>query len=281
MSTVSPAPMPSSVGSIMISSLVPITGSTPVCGSTPGTSRRRAIQSAAACRVVAVPIVVGYAGASAASASARLTNSGTGSTGLPMDRSTIPSGCAAAFCLYGASLSHGKSGNRLEVSKITPAFSPVRRPGRCREAVPRERAPRSAGLVGVDLGEDLVGDGLELGDLVGREGVDDVLADGRDVARGGGDEGFVAGVGDGGDGDPAVVVGGTAYDEAAVLQSLDHVREPRQRTVGEHREVTHPPAPPGRLGQAGEHEVLEVRQPRIPLQLIVEHARQLEDQRGQ
>ena len=41
------------------------------------------------------------------------TGSGTRSTGVPTDRSTRPSGCAAATVLAGSRLSHGKSGSRV------------------------------------------------------------------------------------------------------------------------------------------------------------------------
>src|SRR4051812_36129212 len=40
---------------------------------------------------------------------------GVGSTGVPTDRSTTPSGCARATAPAGASRSHGKSGKALEL----------------------------------------------------------------------------------------------------------------------------------------------------------------------
>ena len=44
------------------------------------------------------------------------SRSGTGSTGVPTERSTTPSGCAAAAALYGSSLSQGKTGRRAETA---------------------------------------------------------------------------------------------------------------------------------------------------------------------
>ncbi len=58
--------------------------------------RRRACQSTIACRSSGVPTVVGYACASVAQASASRMRVGVGSTGDPMLRSTMPSGCRRA-----------------------------------------------------------------------------------------------------------------------------------------------------------------------------------------
>ncbi len=77
-------------GSQAMNSLVPMTGST-----SPGeteTPCARASQPAAADRSCEVPQVAGYPGAFEPPASASRITSGTGSTGVPMDRSTAPSG---------------------------------------------------------------------------------------------------------------------------------------------------------------------------------------------
>src|SRR5207249_3402462 len=52
-----------------------------------------------------------YPGGSAAEVSAARSTSGTGSTGVPMDRSTRPSGCARAVAPASAMVSQGKSGS--------------------------------------------------------------------------------------------------------------------------------------------------------------------------
>ena len=49
-------------------------------------------------------------------AAPRWTTSGVGSTGVPTDRSTIPSGCARAVAAYDVSWSQGKSGSRAETA---------------------------------------------------------------------------------------------------------------------------------------------------------------------
>jgi len=77
-------------GSQAMNSLVPTTGSTS-SGDT-GMPCARASQPAAADRSRDVPHVAGYPGASEAAASASRIKPGTGSTGVPMDRSTGPSG---------------------------------------------------------------------------------------------------------------------------------------------------------------------------------------------
>ena len=59
------------------------------------------------------PIVLRVAGESAASRSACCTTSGVGSTGVPIERSTTPSGWARAFSAYGVSRSQGKSGSAV------------------------------------------------------------------------------------------------------------------------------------------------------------------------
>ena len=56
-----------------------------------GTPRRRANHAATASRSAGVPQVCGYPWASAAAVRAALTTSGVGSTGVPTERSTIPS----------------------------------------------------------------------------------------------------------------------------------------------------------------------------------------------
>ena len=89
MTTVSPGPMPNSVGSHATSSLEPMVGSTPKPGFA---SQARVTHSVMAARSAGVPAVSGYPGESAAAERAERTASGTGSTGVPMERSTSPSG---------------------------------------------------------------------------------------------------------------------------------------------------------------------------------------------
>src|SRR5207248_3167198 len=98
MTTVSPGPSPSSVGSQATSSLDPIVGSTPNPGAAP---HARDTHAEIAARTAGVPAVSGYPGASEAAANADRTTSGTGSTGVPMDRSTSPSGCSSARVFAG------------------------------------------------------------------------------------------------------------------------------------------------------------------------------------
>ncbi len=86
----SPGPQPSTVGSQTMNSLVPMTGST-LSGSTV-TPCRLASQPAAAARSAGVPAVAGYPGESAAPVSASMMIGGTGSTGVPTDKSTMPPG---------------------------------------------------------------------------------------------------------------------------------------------------------------------------------------------
>src|SRR5687768_7910026 len=71
-------------------------------------------QSRQACRVSSRPTVSGYPGASAASRSACCTTAGVGSTGVPMERSTMPPGCARARSAWPVSRSQGKSPSREE-----------------------------------------------------------------------------------------------------------------------------------------------------------------------
>src|SRR5256885_14198626 len=111
MTTVSPGPRPSSVGSQATSSLDPIVGSTPNPGDAPHT---RVTHDEIAARKEGVPAVCGYPGASEAAARAARTIGGTGSTGVPIDRATSPSGCPAARAFAGSSWSQGKSGRSKE-----------------------------------------------------------------------------------------------------------------------------------------------------------------------
>ena len=104
-------------GSQAMNSLVPTTGSTS-SGDTV-TPWARASQPAAADRSRGVPHVAGYPGASDAAASASRIKPGTGSTGVPMDRSTAPSGWSPAFSRSGAIRSQVKAGSRL-ASVIPP-----------------------------------------------------------------------------------------------------------------------------------------------------------------
>ncbi len=79
------------MGSQAMSSLLPMTGSTAAALS-PVMPKRRCSAATAESRSRAVPAVVGYPGAEPAAASASRISGATGSTGVPTDRSTIPSG---------------------------------------------------------------------------------------------------------------------------------------------------------------------------------------------
>jgi hypothetical protein len=72
-------------------------------------------------RSAVVPDVSGYPGLLAALDNACIARSGVGSTGVPIDRSTIPPGCASAAALGAAIVSQGKSGS--------PAANLLRRAG--------------------------------------------------------------------------------------------------------------------------------------------------------
>jgi hypothetical protein len=65
------------------------------------------------------PAAVGYPGAFAAAANAAVITSGVSSTGVPMDRSIIPSGCFLATSPAAAIRSQGKSGNPFASGEIS------------------------------------------------------------------------------------------------------------------------------------------------------------------
>src|SRR5205814_10624798 len=105
MTTVSPGPSPSSVGSQATSSFDPIVGSTPNPGAAP---QARDTHDSMEDRSAGVPAVSGYPGASEAADSAARTGAGTGYTGVPLDRATSPSACSPARAFAGASRSQGQ-----------------------------------------------------------------------------------------------------------------------------------------------------------------------------
>ncbi|CPU34712.1 Uncharacterised protein [Mycobacteroides abscessus] len=118
----SSAPSPSRVGSQAMSSLVPITGNTALSAS--GTTPYlRVTASRMACRSAGVPAVAGYPGRSLAAANASRMTGATLSTGVPTERSTIPSGCAAAAALASAIVSHGNSGSDADTLECTSELS--------------------------------------------------------------------------------------------------------------------------------------------------------------
>ncbi len=98
-----------------MSSLLPITGST-LASVSPTTPNRRARAATAESRSRAVPAVAGYPDAEPAAASACWITGATGSTGVPTDRSTMPSGCEPASALASASVSQGNSGRAAETA---------------------------------------------------------------------------------------------------------------------------------------------------------------------
>ena len=108
----------------------------------------RASHPAAAARNCGVPHVAGYPGAFEASARASRIRSGTGSTGVPMDRSTGPSGWSPAFSRSGAIRSQVKAGSR-PASVIPPRLAAAAPPpagGPCRSCRSSRRRPGSRGL---------------------------------------------------------------------------------------------------------------------------------------
>src|SRR6476469_2517020 len=143
MTTRSPGPAPSSVGSQATSSFDPIVGRT-ASGSTVTPCRRRCA-SAAASRRAGVPCVAGYPGIHAAPVSASWMTAGTGSMGVPIDRSTIPSGCARARAPDSARVSQGKSGSwaRLIADLSRAGHVPVPTPGEWGDPAPRGSVQRS------------------------------------------------------------------------------------------------------------------------------------------
>ncbi len=72
----------------------------------------------------------GSPGASAAADSASCTTCGVGSTGVPIERSTMPSGWARAVAAYAVSWSHGKSGQALRTRFRDGRCAPARPPRR-------------------------------------------------------------------------------------------------------------------------------------------------------
>ena len=93
-------------GSDATSSLVPTTLTT--CTGSSETPKERSIHPAAASRKAGPPIARGYPAAPGpAFASASTTISGTGSLGVPTDRSTMPPGASAARCLSASSRKYG------------------------------------------------------------------------------------------------------------------------------------------------------------------------------
>src|SRR3954471_7302883 len=117
MSTVPLPCRPSSVGSRATSSLDPtvgITDGSAPSGSASRTPSRRASQSAAALRSARGARAGGEPGELPAAARASARTAGVSSTGVPMDRSTTPSGGAAARARAPASASQGKSGSCRE-----------------------------------------------------------------------------------------------------------------------------------------------------------------------
>ena len=79
----------------------------------------RFAQETQACRSSSKPVAVGYPGALAAAANAEVITSGVSSTGVPMERSTIPSGCFLAMSPAAAIRSQGKSGNPFASGEIS------------------------------------------------------------------------------------------------------------------------------------------------------------------
>src|SRR5699024_585343 len=105
--------MPRCDGSEAIISLVPTAGTIAIRAApspAPMPNRRRSAPSAASCSC-GVPAVVGYPGTSATEARASRMTGATGSTGVPTDRSAIPSGCARAAAFASARLSQGNPGS--------------------------------------------------------------------------------------------------------------------------------------------------------------------------
>ena len=100
-----------------ISSFEPITGST-WSRPSPVTPCEPASQSRQACRVDAQADRDRVAGRVRGRAQRVLHDLGVGSTGVPTDRSTMPSGCARARSAWPVSLSQGKSGSREETVSV-------------------------------------------------------------------------------------------------------------------------------------------------------------------
>jgi hypothetical protein len=63
--------------------------------------------------------VVGYPGAELAAARACLMTGATSSTGVPTERSTMPSGCDLAVAETSANVSHGKTGSDPESGPVS------------------------------------------------------------------------------------------------------------------------------------------------------------------
>ena len=74
---------------------------------------------AQACLSSSKPAAVGYPGAFAAAAKAEVITCGVSSTGVPIDRSTMPSECFRAMSPAAAIRSQGKSGNPFASGEIS------------------------------------------------------------------------------------------------------------------------------------------------------------------
>src|SRR5690625_4039448 len=88
------------------------------------TLRRRLYQSAMAWRSSSVPAGPGCPGQVVAEFSAVCTTYGVGSTGAPIDKSTMPLGWACAVVLYGVSNSHGYCGRSSIKGRAPVAVRP-------------------------------------------------------------------------------------------------------------------------------------------------------------
>jgi NAD(P)-dependent dehydrogenase (short-subunit alcohol dehydrogenase family) len=159
-----------------------------------------------------------------------------------------------------------------------PEAGAQRRPGPLAAPAGRRLEPDGHPALGVQALQDRPRDRLELGDLLGGQGVEDVLADGGQVpGRGLSDRGPAV-VGEARVGGPPVGGAGRPLDQAALLQPAHDVGQARERGVGAGGQLGHAKGPVRCLRQHREHVVVEVGQRGVAAQLAVEDAgQQLDD----
>jgi hypothetical protein len=129
-------------------------------------------------------------------------------------------------------------------------------------------------VVGVGGAEDATADLAQLPALGLGQRVENEAADLLDVAGRGLGYFRLALAGQDGQGVAAVGRIGSAAYPATLLQPGGDLGQARQRALGHGCERAHPQGAAGRLGQQGQHLVLEVADPGVTAQLGVERGRQ-------
>jgi Flavin-binding monooxygenase-like len=220
------------------------------------------------------PAVLGRLPRAAATGSAAVvgTVSATPAGGAD-DGSALASGlgrCAGAAGRHAHSL-RDPGGNRVRIRVQIGC-------GRLTHRAAAGGRPGSAGTVRDDYldslgGQHLLRDRAKLAEFFVAERVDQQFADGFHVAGGGFPDLVPARVGEHGVDPPAVSRARLPADPAPGLEAADDMAQPRQGTVGRRRQFAHPQRAAGCLGEPGEHEVVELGDARVLLQLGVQGRR--------